>query len=103
MPAIHHVQIAIPAGGELAARRFYGELLGFRERSKPANLQPRGGVWFALDDRELHLGVDPAFRPAEKAHVAFAVRDLPALRGGWPPPATRPARTSRWPATTAAT
>jgi catechol 2,3-dioxygenase-like lactoylglutathione lyase family enzyme len=80
MPAIHHVQIAIPVGGEAAGRRFYGELLGFHELPKPVNLRARGGVWFALDGREFHLGVDPAFRPAEKAHVAFAVTDLPKLR-----------------------
>jgi catechol 2,3-dioxygenase-like lactoylglutathione lyase family enzyme len=77
---IHHVQIAIPAGGESEGRRFYGALLGFVELPKPANLQARGGVWFATGNLEFHLGVDPAFRPAEKAHVAFQVTGLAALR-----------------------
>jgi catechol 2,3-dioxygenase-like lactoylglutathione lyase family enzyme len=80
MPAIHHVQIAIPAGGEAAARRFYGELLGLREIEKPEVLQARGGVWFASGTLQLHLGVNPAFVPATRAHVAFEVADLAAVR-----------------------
>ncbi len=80
MPTIHHVQVAIPAGGEEQGRRFYGELLGFAELPKPASLQARGGVWFATGNGQLHLGVDPAFRPAEKAHVGFQVTGLAALR-----------------------
>lgn len=78
--AIHHVQTAMPAGGEDAARRFYGELLGLAEIEKPANLRRRGGVWFAAGPLQLHLGVEAGFRPATKSHVAFAVRGLPALR-----------------------
>lgn len=80
MPAIHHVQIAIPAGGEEAARHFYGEMLGLREVEKPGNLRKRGGVWFETGNLQLHLGVDAAFRPALKAHVAFQVADSAGLR-----------------------
>jgi catechol 2,3-dioxygenase-like lactoylglutathione lyase family enzyme len=72
--------MAIPAGGEERARRFYGEVLGLAELPKPANLVRRGGVWFATGNLPLHLGVDPAFRPAEKAHVAFQVSGLVAVR-----------------------
>ena len=43
---IDHVQLAIPKGGEAAARRFYGELLGFAEVAKPPALDVRGGCWF---------------------------------------------------------
>jgi catechol 2,3-dioxygenase-like lactoylglutathione lyase family enzyme len=79
-PALHHVQTAIPAGGEDAARRFYGGVLGLRELEKPETLRRRGGVWFATGTLQLHLGVDPAFTPATKAHVAFEVNDLDAIR-----------------------
>lgn len=79
-PRIHHVQVAIPAGGEEQARRFYGTMLGFQEVSKPANLQGRGGVWFATGNLQLHLGVDHAFRAAKKAHVAFEIDGLDGLR-----------------------
>lgn len=79
--AIDHVQVAIPAGGEAAARAFYGGLLGLAELEKPVNLRGRGGVWFQTASLQLHLGVDPAFQPATKAHVAYRVADLPAVRG----------------------
>lgn len=77
---LDHVQVAIPAGGEAAARGFYGGLLGLTELEKPAALARRGGCWFALGDRQLHLGVDPDFRPARKAHVALATAALDPLR-----------------------
>ena len=80
MSSLHHVQIAIPAGGEPRARDFYGGLLGLTEIAKPENLARRGGVWYQSGNLQLHLGVDPAFRPARKAHVAFQVRDLATLR-----------------------
>ncbi len=79
-PTIAHVQVAMPAGGEELARWFYGGLLGLAEVAKPENLRGRGGVWFATGNIALHLGVDPAFRPATKAHVAFGVAGLAALR-----------------------
>ena len=77
---MHHVMIAIPKGGEAEARAFYGEALGLRELPKPETLQARGGVWFQSSTLQLHLGVDPDFVPATKAHVAFEVVDLDAAR-----------------------
>jgi catechol 2,3-dioxygenase-like lactoylglutathione lyase family enzyme len=70
----------MPAGREAEARAFYGQLLGLAEVAKPPNLVPRGGCWFQLGDRELHLGVDSSFKPATKAHVAMLVEDLAAMR-----------------------
>lgn len=77
---IHHVQVAIPHGGENDARAFYGGLLGFPEIVKPENLAMRGGVWFQTANLQLHLGVDPNFVPATKAHIAFEADDLDARR-----------------------
>ncbi len=79
-PGIHHVMVAMPVGGEKQARRFYGVLLGLEEIEKPASLRGRGGVWFMTGNLQLHLGVDPDFRPAEKAHVAFEVAGLAGVR-----------------------
>jgi len=76
---IDHVQLAMPSGGEPSVRRFYGELLGLTEISKPPNLAARGGAWFQCGPLQLHLGVESDFRPARKAHPALLVRDLPAL------------------------
>jgi len=70
---LDHVQIAAPPGCEGAARRFFGELLGLAEIEKPEPLRARGGAWFALGERQLHVGVEPEFEPARKAHVALRV------------------------------
>ena len=77
---LHHVQIAAPPGCESAARTFYVGVLGMEELPKPVTLAARGGLWLRLSGAELHLGVEPEFRPAKKAHPAFEVDDLDALR-----------------------
>ena len=76
---IDHVQLAMPAGREDAAREFYGRLLGIPEVPKPPPLRKRGGVWFEKGEVRIHLGVDPDFRPARRAHPGFRVRDLQKL------------------------
>lgn len=70
---LDHVQIAAPPGCEAEARRFFGELLGLTEIEKPEPLRARGGAWFAVGDRQLHVGVEEEFEPARKAHVALRV------------------------------
>jgi catechol 2,3-dioxygenase-like lactoylglutathione lyase family enzyme len=87
--ALHHVQLAMPAGKEDQARAFYAGVLGFRELPKPENLARRGGVWFSSGAADVHLGVEADFRPAKKAHPAFLVEDLKNLvarciAGGYP-------------------
>ncbi|MWB79822.1 glyoxalase [Pseudooceanicola sp. 216_PA32_1] len=79
LQAIHHVQLAMPEGGEDLARGFYSALLGLPEVAKPPRLAARGGCWFETGALRVHLGVEGDFRPARKAHPAFAVTDLPAL------------------------
>jgi hypothetical protein len=49
LPAIHHVQVAIPAGGEDATRRFYGDLRGLREIAKPEHLRARANEHLSGD------------------------------------------------------
>ena len=74
-----HVQVAIPADTEPAARAFYGDLLGMTELAKPPALAVRGGCWFTAGAAMLHLGVEEPFAPARKAHPAFLVDDLDGL------------------------
>lgn len=76
---IHHVQLAMPPGGEDLAIAFYDRLLGLPRVPKPPHLASRGGCWFTNGDVSLHLGVEVDFRPARKAHPALLVDDLPAL------------------------
>jgi hypothetical protein len=77
---IDHLQIAAPEGCEAAAREFYGTLLSLPELEKPGPLRSRGGCWFQCGTQQLHIGVEKDFRPAKKAHPAFAVSDLNHLR-----------------------
>ncbi len=77
--ALDHVQLAIPVGGEDAARRFWCELLGFTELPKPESLAKRGGAWFENGLVQVHVGVETPFVPARKAHPAFRVLDLATL------------------------
>jgi catechol 2,3-dioxygenase-like lactoylglutathione lyase family enzyme len=73
--ALDHVQIAAPHGCESEARRFYGNVIGLTEVDKPEPLRSRGGLWFALDHAQLHIGIETPFTPARKAHPAFRVGD----------------------------
>jgi catechol 2,3-dioxygenase-like lactoylglutathione lyase family enzyme len=73
---IDHVQLAMPPGGEKAARDFYEGLLGVPEVPKPSQLAARGGCWFECGAVKIHVGVDPDFSPARKAHPAFVFDDL---------------------------
>ncbi|MFC4620021.1 VOC family protein [Camelliibacillus cellulosilyticus] len=77
---IDHVQLAAPKGTEELARHFFGDLLGMTEIPKPANLMKKGGVWFQCGAQQLHIGIQEDFVPAKKAHPAFHVENLEALR-----------------------
>ena len=73
------MQLAVPPGSEDECRRFYVDVLGMTEVAKPPALATRGGLWVRADRLEIHLGVEPDFRPARKAHPGILVSDLDAL------------------------
>jgi catechol 2,3-dioxygenase-like lactoylglutathione lyase family enzyme len=76
---IDHLQIAAPPGCESQARSFYGELLELSELPKPPALAARGGLWFALGAlQQLHVGIDPQFVAARKAHPALTLASTAA-------------------------
>jgi catechol 2,3-dioxygenase-like lactoylglutathione lyase family enzyme len=77
--ALDHVQLAMPPGEEDRARAFYRDVLGLTEVPKPAALAARGGVWFEAGSLKLHLGIEPDWRPARKAHPALLVHNLQML------------------------
>jgi hypothetical protein len=76
---IEHVQLAMPAGAEDRARELYQGALGIAEVAKPPHLAKRGGCWFERGNVKIHLGVDPDFLAARKAHPAYLVLDLRSL------------------------
>jgi diguanylate cyclase (GGDEF)-like protein/PAS domain S-box-containing protein len=71
----------MPGGeeAERAAERFYAGVLGLTRVPKPPALARLGGCWFEGPSVRLHLGIDPDFRPATKAHPAIMVDDLDVL------------------------
>ena len=71
--SIEHVQVAIPVGGEERARAFYAGILGFVEVEKPAAMAKRNSIWFTAGSVSLHLGLEPDFHPAKRAHPALIV------------------------------
>lgn len=76
---LHHVQIALPKGGENESRKFYVGVLGLTEVQKPPVLAARGGLWVRADNLEIHLGAEEDFRPQKKAHPGIVVCDIDAL------------------------
>jgi len=76
---LDHVQLAIPAGSEDVCDEFYVDVLGFTSEPKPPVLAARGGRWYQRDGAVLHLGVDPTFSPATKAHPALTVDNYDEL------------------------
>jgi predicted enzyme related to lactoylglutathione lyase len=78
LAAIDHVQLAAPPGSEEALRSYYGDVLGMTEIPKPPVLAARGGCWFKAGSVQLHLGIEPRFRPAKKAHPGLRVTGIDA-------------------------
>jgi catechol 2,3-dioxygenase-like lactoylglutathione lyase family enzyme len=78
---IHHVQITIPKGAEEQGRQFYCHLLGLTEIEKPEVLQTRGGFWLQIGDKQVHVGTENGVKREDtKAHIAYQVSDIDALR-----------------------
>ncbi|MEU9745649.1 VOC family protein [Streptomyces niveus] len=78
LAAVDHVQLAAPAGSEDALRAYYVDVLGMTEIPKPPALAARGGCWFRSGPVQLHLGIEPDFRPARKAHPGLRVTGITA-------------------------
>jgi len=76
---LDHVQLAMPHGGEQAARAFFCAVLGMQEIEKPGHLAVNGGCWFVSGDVQIHLGVEEGFVPSRKAHPALVVDNLAGL------------------------
>jgi len=77
--ALDHIQLPMPQGGEDKAREFYCGLLGMTEVEKPAELQANGGCWFESGEVQIHLGVDPDFRPQRRAHPGLTCGDYDGM------------------------
>ncbi|KAF4405413.1 MULTISPECIES: VOC family protein [Streptomyces] len=79
LAAVDHVQLAAPPGSEEALRAYYTGALGMTEIPKPEPLASRGGCWFTAGPVQLHLGMEPDFRPSKKAHPGLRVTGIDAF------------------------
>lgn len=78
--SINHIQLAAPKGSEDIARNFFKSILGIHELEKPEELKKRGGVWFQFANHQIHIGIEEPFYPAKKAHPAFEIENIEALK-----------------------
>lgn len=72
---LDHIQICIPPGKEDEARKFYTDILGLKEITKPVELLKNGGLWYEIADIQLHIGVEDEYNNS-KRHPAFEVENL---------------------------
>ena len=75
---VDHVNVIVPKSLEVAAKHFYGSVLGLKEIPKPIESQGRGGAWYELGDVQLHLSVRAEATAVEvrKGHVCYTVADV---------------------------
>jgi|SRR5690242_21558800 len=75
---LHHVNVTVPAELEVAAKNFYGAVLGLQQVPKPKNSR-QSGAWYQIGPNQLHLSVEAdESGPLSSRHVCFAVADLMA-------------------------
>lgn len=79
--SLHHVQLAMPVGGDDEARRSSQGLLVLNEAGKPPVWRGRGGAWARGPALEDHRGGGQEFRAARKAHPGLLPRRLDELAG----------------------
>lgn len=74
---LHHAQITIPKGTEIAGKRFYCGVLELPEVEKPKALKGRGGFWLKVGNQNVHVGTeDDVDRTKTKAHLAYQVEQI---------------------------
>jgi catechol 2,3-dioxygenase-like lactoylglutathione lyase family enzyme len=73
--ALHHVNVTVPAALEVAAKNFYGSVLGLKQVPKPATSR-QSGAWYQIGNAQLHLSVEAEEQSVSSRHVCFTVSDL---------------------------
>lgn len=76
---LDHIQICIPPGKEDEARKFYMDILGLKEITKPVELLKNGGLWYEIAGIQLHIGVENEPNNS-KRHPAFEVENLDEVK-----------------------
>ncbi|MBV8900917.1 MAG: VOC family protein [Verrucomicrobia bacterium] len=82
-PRFQHVTITFTPGEEPTLRRFYLDLLGFREKPVPRSAKALGWIWFQTGQEgvELHCVPDPKPVPDDSTHhFCLQIDDLEGCR-----------------------
>lgn len=78
---LSHVNVTMPPGSEVAARWFYGTLLGLVEIPKPVSMRARGGVWYDAGGIDVHIsGEDVPGSPDTYRHFGLECADIDGVR-----------------------
>lgn len=78
---LHHVSIPFSASRLDDGRRFYAEVFELEQIPTPSTFEAGSVIWFALDDRELHLFTEETANTlASRRHFCFDVDDLDGVR-----------------------
>jgi catechol 2,3-dioxygenase-like lactoylglutathione lyase family enzyme len=74
---INHVNVTVPAALELAAKQFYGDVLGLRQIPKPEGPRKNVGAWYESGGLQLHLSIeDGAQNERSERHVCYLVESV---------------------------
>jgi catechol 2,3-dioxygenase-like lactoylglutathione lyase family enzyme len=78
---INHVNVTVPAAFELAAKQFYGGVLGLRQIPKPEGPRKNVGAWYEIGGLQLHLSIEdgPQNRASDR-HVCYQVADIASAK-----------------------
>ncbi|MCC8427192.1 VOC family protein [Mucilaginibacter sp. UR6-11] len=74
-----HINICVAPAELEAARKFYADVLGLQQISRPDHIFITPGYWFIISDIQLHIGVEPPVGRTFR-HTAFEVTSLAAAR-----------------------
>lgn len=77
--SLNHVHICIPYGKDNEAREFYTNILKLQEIEKPVELKSNGGLWYKINDLQLHIGCEDNIINSKK-HIAFEIKNINIIK-----------------------
>ena len=80
MLGLDHTAIVVPSDRLQEARRFYSDVLGLQEASRPEAELGRPGIWYQLGDVQLHIQCrEGDLSERSDRHIAMLVDNVPAV------------------------
>jgi catechol 2,3-dioxygenase-like lactoylglutathione lyase family enzyme len=75
---VNHVNVTVPAALEVAAKHFYGDVLGLSQIPKPPGTRQNMGAWYDLGaGTQLHLSTEDGVQnELSDRHVCYQVADI---------------------------